>query len=179
MQNAVNACIQYHTSLYHAGMWPTRYLGKLGFSLIYSYSRGISYMMEDLGGVKCNVTVTKQLASCEHTAELPCSMNISKHSCSHPCGGIIGCCGRTCDSPCFDCQAKNPAGGTSRIERKLHREHLCKKPLYCGHDCLLPCLQGHECPPICREACRQRCAHRNCPASCSTPCELCKEVCTW
>jgi|SRR6266576_92097 len=136
-------------------------------------------MMEDLGAVKCNATVTKQLASYEHTAELPCSMNISEHYCSRPCGGIIGCCGRTCDSPCSECQTKNQAGGTSRIERRLHREHLCKKPLYCGHDCLLPCLQGHECPPICHEACRQRCAHRNCPASCSTPCELCKEVCTW
>jgi hypothetical protein len=136
-------------------------------------------MMEDLAAVKCDATVTKQLASCEHAAELPCSMNISKHYCSRPCGGIFGCCGRTCDSSCTDCQAKNQAGETSRIERKFHCEHLCKKPLYCGHNCLLPCLQDHECPPICREPCRQRCAHRNCSASCSTPCEPCKEVCTW
>lgn len=46
MQNADNAGIQYRTSLYLAGMWPTRYHGKLGLSLIYSYSRGL-YQLYD------------------------------------------------------------------------------------------------------------------------------------
>src|SRR6266576_565930 len=119
-------------------------------------------MMENLDSYKCDVIITKQLTSCEHAAELPCSMDVSEHRCSRPCDGIMNCCGRTCNSSCSDCQAKNDANGTSRIERKLHRKHLCRKPLYCGHECTLPCSQDHECTTTCREACRQQCAHSRC-----------------
>ena len=140
-------------------------------------------MIEDLDNVKCDTIVTKELASCGHTAELPCGVNVSAHRCSHTCAGIMSCCGRVCGSSCSDCQTKNQeafaAGETLGIERKRHGQHLCKKPLYCGHECPLPCSKYHVCMTMCRENCRQRCAHSSCSAHCSNPCEPCKEVCTW
>ena len=133
-------------------------------------------MIENLDNFKCDIIVTKQLG-CEHTAELPCGMNVSVYRCSHTCARIMGCCGRTCSSSCSDCQ---PVWNEeSKISTKLHRQHLCKKSLYCGHECPLPCSGNHPCKTTCQEACRQRCAHSSCSAYCSNPCEPCKEVCTW
>ncbi|KAK2464284.1 hypothetical protein APHAL10511_003741 [Amanita phalloides] len=137
------------------------------------------YMMEDLGSFSCDVTVTKQLTSCEHTAELTCSTDVSEHRCSQPCNGIMECCGRNCNASCFGCQAENRMDGVGQIQRAIHLKHTCKKPLYCGHECTLHCSRDHECVTICHEACRQQCAHSSCSDYCSTPCEPCKEVCTW
>ena len=176
-----DACIRFTMLHYLVVILPTQLLGEPDFSVISRFSDGLypSYMMENLDNFNCDIIVTKQLATCEHTAELHCSTDVSVHHCSRPCDGIMGCCGRTCHSSCSDCQAQNEAGETSRIERKLHHQHPCKKPLYCGHECPLPCSQDHECTAMCHKACRQRCAHSSCSAYCSNPCEPCKEVCTW
>ena len=175
-----DACIRFTMLNCLVVMLPTRFHGEPDFGLIDRLADRLpSYMIEDLDNFKCDNIIIKQLASCEHTAELPCSTDVLEHRCTRSCAGIMGCCGRTCGSSCSDCQAENQAGEILPIERKLHRQHLCKKPLYCGHECPLPCSRDHACTTMCREACRQRCAHSSCSAYCSNPCEPCKEVCTW
>ena len=137
--------------------------------------------MNDLENVMCEVVVEKDLPTCEHSASMPCSWDAEAHMCTKPCDGIMGCCGRTCQSRCSDCQVLNldQRADDGKVTRAQHARHPCKKPLFCGHVCTLPCAQDHVCTKSCSEDCRQECAHAKCRLRCSAPCASCKEACTW
>ncbi|KAF8639511.1 hypothetical protein AX17_001416 [Amanita inopinata Kibby_2008] len=137
------------------------------------------HLMENLEAVKCIVIVEKQLPTCEHTAELPCSTDVTEYICTRPCNGVMTCCGRDCSAQCYRCQRKNVANELGRTERMSHCEHLCNKSLYCGHECSLPCSRDHQCMTKCQKPCRQKCVHARCSGKCSTPCAPCMERCTW
>ncbi|KAI5827612.1 P-loop containing nucleoside triphosphate hydrolase protein [Schizophyllum commune Tattone D] len=139
------------------------------------------YLMNDLENVACEVVVEKDLPTCEHSASMPCSWDAEAHLCTKPCDGIMGCCGRTCQSRCSDCQSLNQdqRADDGKVTRAQHTRHPCKKPLFCGHACPLPCARDHVCTKSCSEDCRQECAHAKCRLRCSAPCASCKEACTW
>lgn len=147
----------------------------------------LSFMLDKLDEVYCDVLVEKELASCEHSAQMKCSDNPSSYSCTRPCGGIMECCGRTCNSNCRRCQHQNglPKDGlgleqeTVAIKRTAHVQHPCRKILHCAHLCPNSCSKGHKCATICKERCRQQCPHAGCKEYCSTPCSPCQEPCTW
>ncbi|TRM69481.1 hypothetical protein BD626DRAFT_12882 [Schizophyllum amplum] len=139
------------------------------------------YLMNELENVTCDETVEKDLPTCEHSASMPCSWNVEAHACTNPCDGIMGCCGRTCQSRCSDCQTHNNdnRADDGRIARVQHARHPCKKPLFCGHACPLPCSRDHTCTKTCTQPCPQECAHTKCRRRCSDSCASCKEPCTW
>ncbi|KNZ77104.1 NFX1-type zinc finger-containing protein 1 [Termitomyces sp. J132] len=139
------------------------------------------HLLDKLEEAFCNVIIVKNLPTCEHSVEMRCSDDPSLYKCIQPCAGIMECCGRTCNSNCYQCQAKNvsSAQDTSRILRTFHVNHPCRKVLHCAHICNGPCSRDHKCILICKEQCRQECAHAQCKEYCSTPCSPCQEPCIW
>jgi len=138
------------------------------------------YQLDELAEVICNVKITKSLPHCEHEAEMTCSQDPAGVSCRVICGGIMGCCGRSCKAQCSQCQRLNAADDPGTVvPRTNHVEHPCEKSLYCGHLCGKACSRDHECTTHCKEPCRQVCPHAHCRSYCSTPCAPCQEPCTW
>lgn len=136
------------------------------------------YRLNSLDEVPCSVLVRKDFPACEHSAQMRCFQDPSTASCTSACGGVMECCGRTCNSRCHECQGVNhPAEG--KINRAKHNEHYCEKLLFCAHRCSRPCSQDHQCATACQQECRQECSHSRCQRYCSTPCEPCLKDCTW
>ncbi|EPQ57199.1 P-loop containing nucleoside triphosphate hydrolase protein [Gloeophyllum trabeum ATCC 11539] len=138
--------------------------------------------------VPCNVPVKKQLPTCEHQAEMPCSQDPATHLCKSACGGTMACCGRPCGATCSQCQGLNTIGRAlgdeedappTVVPRIKHTEHPCTRTLPCEHRCQQACSENHECTTECKEPCRQVCVHARCKNYCSTPCSPCQEACTW
>ena len=143
---------------------------------IYSF---FSYQLGALEVVYCDFTMTKDLPRCEHTAQMTCSTDPSTYLCQAPCGGIMGCCGRTCKSKCWQCQQKNSTSEEGPVQRVQHLPHPCEKPLFCEHLCQEPCSNDHKHTVSCKKPCRQACSHAQCKSPCSVPCAPCQEPCTW
>lgn len=139
------------------------------------------YELDALETVYCPVRMNRELPTCEHSANLPCSDDPSKHICRQPCNKAMECCGRTCYADCSTCQGLNPppTEEATVIARMRHRQHKCQKVLFCAHSCTNICSQTHECTTICLEECRQECSHSKCKSICSNLCSPCKEPCTW
>ena len=140
----------------------------------------------------CNEPTKRSLPGCEHEAELRCSDDPSSHSCTAICGGIMSCCGRTCGSKCSECRALTVESDETLssesdeildsnrpVVRRIHKQHLCSKPLFCQHPCNGICSTDHNCSSRCRMPCRQKCIHGSCKSPCSQPCSPCKEECMW
>ncbi len=113
---------------------------------------------------------------------------ISKnHKCLKACGGTMSCCGRSCQSSCWDCTTLNlPSAAPGAegvlalaVRRTSHKSHKCEQPLFCQHKCGLDCSQDHECNTSCAQACRQCCSHHKCPKPCAEDCAPCAEPCDW
>ncbi|THU97835.1 P-loop containing nucleoside triphosphate hydrolase protein [Dendrothele bispora CBS 962.96] len=140
-----------------------------------------SYSMDRLDELHCHALVPKSLPNCEHIAELECSEDPIQYNCNKPCNGIMSCCGRTCNSTCWECQTRIPQlqDESGKIHRVNHVPHSCEKRLYCAHQCVELCSEGHRCTTFCKNPCRQVCPHTKCRKYCSTPCPPCQEPCTW
>jgi hypothetical protein len=57
----------------------------------------------------CMVQVTKKLPHCEHTANMPCSMDPEKYLCKGKCSKMLPCghpCPNKCYEECGNCQVK-------------------------------------------------------------------------
>lgn len=141
----------------------------------------LSHQLGDLSAVPCNVKVAKKLIQCEHKGEMKCSDDPATFLCTKQCSGIMKCCGRTCNSTCNRCARLNAQsnGAPASVERVLHEDHPCQKPLFCGHNCGKACSEDHECRTMCKAACRQVCMHTVCKNYCSAPCSPCQQACTW
>lgn len=152
-----------------------------GLETVLAYLFGnFSHLMGSLAEVFCGEIVAKSLPNCEHTAQILCSQDVALHRCSAPCGGLMtSCCGRDCNSSCFDCQQVNERAAEGPVVRQMHRQHPCQKALYCEHLCQNPCSQDHQCTTKCEKACRQICSHARCRKHCSVPCAPCQSSCTW
>ncbi|KAJ6594163.1 hypothetical protein B0H19DRAFT_1094164 [Mycena capillaripes] len=136
------------------------------------------HRLDNLDEVFCTALVMKDFPTCEHSAEMMCSSDPSEVQCTSPCGGVMTCCGRTCNSRCHTCQRVNEQT-LGRITRIEHDRHLCQKLLFCAHTCSKECSKDHECTTVCQQQCRQECSHSRCRSYCSTPCSPCMKECTW
>ncbi|KAK0433784.1 hypothetical protein EV421DRAFT_1718181 [Armillaria borealis] len=145
------------------------------------------YQTENLSSVFCREEVIKQLLLCGHETTVCCSDDLRNHKCLKACGGTMPCCGRSCQSSCWDCTTLNlpsAAPGTEgvlalAVKRTLHKSHKCERLLFCQHKCGLDCSQDHECNISCAQACRQRCSHHKCPKRCAEDCAPCAQPCDW
>lgn len=124
------------------------------------------------------VKVERDLPTCEHKVQLPCTADVKKHKCEALCDGILPCCGKSCKAKCHSCQ-QPPTDLFQAVPRTRHRSHKCGRPLYCEHSCRGTCAADHKCLDECQEKCRQSCAHAQCKLPCSSPCTPCQEACTW
>lgn len=140
-----------------------------------------SFEYDNLKSVYCSEQVEKKLVKCEHSAVMDCSMPPESFRCTKVCGGITPCCGNTCKSSCSDCQEKSKPNSeeVGLIQRSSHKEHSCKRELYCQHLCGQTCSQDHECTTFCKQQCRQRCGHHKCTKPCGEACAPCAEPCEW
>ncbi|KAJ4500147.1 hypothetical protein C8R41DRAFT_529014 [Lentinula lateritia] len=136
---------------------------------------------DNLKFVYCSEQVEKKLVKCEHSAVIDCSVPPESFRCTKVCGGITPCCGNTCKSSCSDCQEKSKPNSeeVGLIQRSSHKEHSCKRELYCQHLCGQTCSQDHECTTFCEQQCRQRCGHHKCMKACGEACAPCAEPCEW
>ncbi|KAK0211877.1 hypothetical protein IW262DRAFT_1280087 [Armillaria fumosa] len=147
----------------------------------------LCYQMENLSSVFCREEVIKQLPLCGHEATVCCSDDLRSHKCLEACGGTMSCCGRPCQSSCWDCMTLNLPPAAPEVEgllalaviHILHQSHKCERLLFCQHKCGLDCSQNHECNTSCAQACRQRCPHHKCPKRCAEDCAPCAEPCDW
>jgi len=139
----------------------------------------VSYKMDSLETVDCDVQVEKSFPTCEHLASMACSQNPSTCQCKSRCGLTLSCCGKACNAPCYECQVKNVLQEDEKTIRTQHRNHPCEKSLHCGHRCQEYCSKDHEHTTSCKKKCRQSCVHTQCHRPCSTPCAPCQEPCTW
>ncbi|KAL1670096.1 hypothetical protein GGF50DRAFT_122799 [Schizophyllum commune] len=98
-----------------------------------------SYLMNDLENVACEVVVEKDLPTCEHSASMPCSWDAEAHLCTKPCDGIMGCCGRTCQT-CAHKACPVPCGS---VCIRLPCDEPCRNEMPCGHQC--PSVCGEDC----------------------------------
>lgn len=111
-----------------------------------------------------------QIAPCDHTVEVPCSMNFGEDDlvpfCKKACDVLLDC-GHPCVRPCRVC-----------FDTGIHGfcGEKCDLILSCGHKCGGYC--GSPCPP-CEEKCFLSCDHSSscCINSCLRPCVQCIEPC--
>ncbi|KAJ8583241.1 hypothetical protein M405DRAFT_937339 [Rhizopogon salebrosus TDB-379] len=137
------------------------------------------HQISTLENILCDFAVIKELPHCEHTAPMACSTDSSTYLCKAPCGGIMGCCGRTCKSNCNQCQQRNATPEEGHTQRSKHLPHSCQKPLFCEHLCQEHCSDDHKHTVSCKKPCRQACSHARCRLPCSASCAPCQEPCTW
>ncbi|XP_046375695.2 NFX1-type zinc finger-containing protein 1-like [Haliotis rufescens] len=141
----------------------------------------------------CEFPVSRTIPKCQHTQEIPCSVDPGMHVCLSECEEILECghkCGNLCgyDHICYETVPKTwPCGHTGEVlctEKDQGRCLVrCDAKLLCGHTCegfCYECNEGRLHVP-CKKKCTKIliCGHP-CKASCSRcpPCTLdCETAC--
>jgi hypothetical protein len=122
-------------------LWSRQALRSLAGFFLFSISSPenddslLSHLMEQLDEVICNVPVTKQLPTCEHSSRMACSASPANIKCQSRCEKLRTCCGKPCTAKCWECQGLSRIRevvtdtDTQVITRTRHVRHPCEKTL--------------------------------------------------
>ncbi|XP_067659755.1 NFX1-type zinc finger-containing protein 1-like [Haliotis asinina] len=142
----------------------------------------------------CEFPVVKTIPKCQHTQEIPCSVDPELHVCLNACDEILECghkCGNLCgyEHICYETVPKTwPCGHTGEVlcSERDHAPCLerCEATLQCGHSCKALCYKCNEgrLHMPCKRKCDKIliCGHA-CTVSCSKcpPCTFdCEKACS-
>ncbi|XP_046560629.1 NFX1-type zinc finger-containing protein 1-like [Haliotis rubra] len=113
----------------------------------------------------CEFPVVKTIPKCQHTLEIPCSVDPELHVCPNACDKMLECghkCGNLCgyEHICYETVSKTwPCGHTGEV--------LCTEqdqaPCLVGCNAILQC--GHSCEALCYE-CNEGRLHMPCKRKC-------------
>jgi hypothetical protein len=114
------------------------------------------YKTLNLGTIRCDVSVPKDVPGCKHTVDINCSVDVSKETfkCPSPCTTILPC-GHLCPGTCGHCNSKDQDG--QLVVKHFDCTVKCgRKFSTCNHNCPRPCHDGTDC------------------GLCQSPCEVCQ-----
>ena len=103
----------------------------------------------------CSVEVKKEVPSCKHVINAPCSADVKAKDfhCPTKCTALLGECGHSCSGTCGKCRTEEN-GEVNMVHQPC--KVLCKRPRNtCGHICQKGCHAGEPCGP-----CHNRCEVR-------------------
>lgn len=113
------------------------------------------HLTQDLGAIRCVVTVEKMVPGCNHTVPVLCHKDVTsdKYRCLVPCSALLSC-GHNCAGTCGRCNAQGVINAPGAEHLKCDK--ICGRRFgTCNHTCSKRCHEGTDCG-LCMSNCEVR-----------------------
>ena len=111
------------------------------------------HQAQNLSAIRCNVSVRKQVLSCNRVIDVPCHRDVSSDSfsCPEPCSTIFDC-GHRCQGTCGTCNIRAVEDRPATVKHRNCSKICGRRYGTCNHTCQKECHGGGDCG-LCFSSC--------------------------